>query len=120
MYDQHSINGIGQRHITFAKSGTITTSDIGKACTMNTSQQVAVGTADAAFFGVIQQVSGDDITVTDSGYVTVPYTGSAPTAGAFNNLECGAAGAVQIDNTNGREIFVYSVDTTASTCVVRL
>ena len=101
-------------------SGTFTKgTDEGKAASM-TAGKIKVGAANEVLRGVIKAISGTDITVQVRGLVTVTYTGTAPTAGAWNKLECGAGGAVQVDATNGHEYFVESVDTSASTCMIDL
>lgn len=114
-------DGIGARHVTVTKGGTITLgTHEGKACYVHTDGTLYVGEADKPLFGVIKAIATSQITVQDQGYVEVPYTGSAPTVGSYNKLECGASGAVQVDATNGVPMMVMSVDTDDSTCVIKL
>ncbi len=102
-------------------SGTFTKgTDEGKAASMTTDGKIKVGGADEVLRGVIKAISGTDITVQVRGLAEVSYTGTAPTAGTWNKLECGAGGAIQVDATNGHEFFVETVDTSAGTCVIDL
>lgn len=114
-------NGIGARHVTVTKGGTITLgTHEGQSCYVHTDGTLYVGDSDKALFGVIKAIGTSQITVQDQGYAEVSYTGSAPTVGSYNNLECGASGTVQVDASNGVPMMVMSVDTDASTCVIKL
>jgi hypothetical protein len=119
-YQTHKFAGIGERLVTFKNAGAVVAADIGKAATLESDSDVDAGVADEVLAGKIRQVNGDDVSVQVKGYAEFDYTGTAPTAGAWNKLECAAAGKVQIDATNGHEFFVVSVDATAVTCVVDL
>lgn len=120
-WDSYGRVGTLAQYLGYGRSGTITKgTHEGKAASLTTAGLAKVGGADEHFRGVISAIDGDDITVQVRGLVEVPYTSTAPTAGQYNKLECGASGAVQIDATNGIPFFVESVDTDASTCVVDL
>lgn len=114
-----SVEGIGELNITLAKSGTITAgTHEGLSAQIPSNKAVAVGAADTPLAGKIISINGDDITVQVKGTMTLPYTGTAPTVGTFCNLECGAAGVVVIDDTNGHPFLVLDVDITASTVTI--
>ncbi|MFQ5632548.1 MAG: hypothetical protein ACE5I1_27590, partial [bacterium] len=99
----------------------IVAADVGKAAKPGTNPlEIALGTADTVLRGVISQVNGDDISVLEQGYVWIVYAGTAPTAQAFNKLECAAAAKIQVDATNGRELWVEKVDTTNTKALVYL
>lgn len=120
-WDTVNFAGMAARYVTAEPGGTWTKgTHEGKSCYMHTDGKVYVGAANKPLFGVAGSISDKLITVQDAGYVTVPYTSTAPTVGSFNKLECGASGAVAIDDTNGVPIMVVSVDTDASTCVIKL
>jgi len=120
-WNTYKKSGQFAQYLTYEKVGTITKgTHEGKAAHISTAGKVSVGGADESLRGVISNIEGDVITVQVRGLVEVPYTSTAPTVGAWNKLECGASGAVQIDATNGVPFFVESVDTDASTCVIDL
>lgn len=110
-----SFEGIGEVTITCEKSGTVTAgTHEGKAASMPSSGAAKVGAADEKLLGVIRTINQEDIAVQVGGIMKASYTGSAPTAGAVNKLECGAAGVVQVDASNGDPFYVVKVDTTNS------
>jgi len=118
-WNTHKKSGKFAEYLSYEKSGTVTKgTHEGKAASITTGGLAKVGGADEHFRGAISNIEDDVITVQVRGLVEVPYTSTAPTAGNYNKLECGASGAVQIDATNGIPFFVESVDTDAGTCVV--
>jgi len=64
--------------------------------------------------GIVISIGEGICTVQMTGFVTVAYTGSAPTYGR-QKLEADGAGAVRVDDTYGREYLVTDVDTSAAT-----
>lgn len=120
-WNTHKKAGQFAQYLSYEVSGTVTKgTHEGFAASITTGGLAKVGGANEDFRGVISNIEDDVITVQVRGLVEVPYTGTAPTVGNWNNLECGASGAVQIDDTNGIPFFVESVDATASTCIVDL
>jgi len=123
-YNTYGHDGVFRQHLGYEISGTMTSEDAGKAAkgvaVAGAALKAAVGTANTPLLGMIRIVHSTEVTVQRRGYATLTYTGTAPTAGAYNNLECGADGAVQVDDTNGVPFYVESVDTSASTCLVDL
>lgn len=79
-----------------------------------TAKTVDLCEADDLFDGVVLVVGEGVCTVQVKGFVTLTYTGTAPTIGRVK-LEAGADGAVQVDAENGREYLVTDVDSTAKT-----
>lgn len=120
-WNTHKKSGQFAQFLSYEKSGTVTKgTHEGKAAHITTDGKAAVGGADESFRGPIANIEDDVITVQVRGLAELPYTSTAPTVGAWNKLECGASGAVQIDATNGVPFFVESVDTSAGTCVIDL
>lgn len=117
-------NGQNAKFMGYEVYGTMTKgTHENMAAYITTAGKAAVGSANQPLRGVIKtiDVDGTEVNLQIGGIAAdVPYTGTAPTAGAWNWLECGASGAVQIDATNGKQFFVESVDTVAGTCVIDL
>lgn len=122
-YNAYSRIGIGERHVTYGKSGTITKgTHEGQTAALvgsGTSSLIKIGAAGDDLRGVIRAISGDDITVQDKGFAEVTYSGAAPVVG-WNLLECDGAGGVNVDAINGNLFVVDSVDTVNTKCVVDL
>lgn len=120
-YQRFDITGIGSLHdITMEKSGTITLgTDEGKAASFVSDGKVKVGVADDPLHGKIIAIHDTVITVRDNGWESFTYTGAAPVPG-WNKLECDGNGGVRVDAANGVDFKVAQVDTTATTCLVKL
>ena len=110
-----SMQGIGEGCLS-AKKGAAATA--GYPCHFSASDTVANSANGAVFSGVIAGVRGELVTVQYRGFVTLPYTGTAPTVG-YNALVANGAGGVKTAS-GGRNLLVTSVDTTASTVCVLL
>jgi len=112
-WDTHSFEGIEEVLVTMKKNGTITQgTHENLAAKIAANKEVAVGTANTPLAGKIMAINGDDISVQVKGFMTLPYTGTAPTVGQYNKLECAASGEVQVDASNGHPFLVFNVDTT--------
>ena len=72
----------------------------------------------AVFSGVIAGVRDELVTVQYRGFVTLPYTGTAPAVG-YANLAANGSGGVKTAS-GGRSLLVVSVDPTAATVCVLL
>lgn len=119
-WNEYSLDGIAHVDVTLKKNGTITAGTHEKlAAAIAANKEVAVGGANDEFCGQIIKIAGDDITVRVKGFITIGYTGTAPTLG-WSNLECGASGAVQVDDTNGFPFLVWNVDTTNTEVTILL
>lgn len=120
-WNTHKKSGQFGQYLSYEISGTMTKgTHEGQSASITTGGLAKVGGANEAFRGVIANIEDDVCTLQVRGLVTVPYTSTAPTVGAYNILECGASGSVAIDASNGVPLFVESVDTDAATCVVDL
>lgn len=111
-----SYGEIGRVCATFAQ-GTGVVKD--QVCKISASGEVAKCSAGDKFCGVAVSPRGNHVGVVVGGFVTVPYTGTAPTVG-FATLAANGTGGVKVDATNGRQILVVSVDTAALTVTMYL
>lgn len=108
-----SLEGIGERIVTFGKSGTITKgTHEGQVATVVAGPAVKVSASTNKVAGIIKKINDDNIGVQIGGIMKADYSGSAPTAGAVNNLEADGSGGVNVDAGNGDPFFVWEVDTT--------
>lgn len=85
--------------------------DENKPVKVTAAKTVTLGAANDLLDGVVIDVGEGICTVQMTGFVTVLYSGSAPTVGR-TKLECDGAGKVRVDAGNGREYLVTDVDTT--------
>lgn len=105
-----SFDAIGERYVTFFAGQT---AEDGKLCKMTANGTVGKCAANDAFCGVITQVRGGTASVLMSGYVELPYTGTAPSVG-YCVLAAGGADSVKTAES-GKSYLVVNVDTTAKT-----
>lgn len=110
-----SMQGLGEQCLT-AKKGTAATA--GYPCHFTASDTVANAANNGAFSGVIAGVRGDLVTVQYRGFVTLPYSGTAPGVG-YAALVADGAGGVK-SASSGASYLVASVDTTDHTVCVLL
>ncbi len=110
-----SMQGVGASCLS-AKKGTAATA--GYPCHFSASDTVANSANGAVFSGVIAGVRGELVTVQYRGFVTLPYSGTAPAVG-YATLVANGAGGVKTAS-GGRSLLVVSVDPTASTVCVLL
>lgn len=102
-----SYQAIAQDCASFFASTTV---KAGNLCIMNVNSTVRNCSAGEAFHGVVQFVRESLASVVVRGFVTVKYTGTAPTVGY---CALAAAGATTVQITDGaREYLVVNVDTT--------
>lgn len=107
-------------HLTSFKSTGLTANDAptggdsntGAAVTMVDNATVGKGDAGDKLVGQVKKYESDGIvSVADAGYLTIGYSGSAPTLG--ESVECDGDGKVQIATSNNVSTnIVVSVDTT--------
>ena len=110
-----SMQGIGESCLS-AKKGSAAT--VGYPCHFSANDTVADSANGAVFSGVIAGVRDELVTVQYRGFVTLPYTGTAPAVG-YATLAANGAGGVKTAS-GGRSLLVVSVDTTDSTVCVLL
>lgn len=110
-----AFHGLGQQLCTFETAATA--DDLGKVCKMADGGVAVCGAGDDVC-GVLCDVRAGAAAVQLRGYVELPYTGTAPTAG-YCALTADGAGGVQCAE-GAHEFLVLSVDETASTVGVWL
>ena len=97
-----SMQGIGAAHLS-AKAGAAVT--VGYPCHFSGNDTVANSASGGEFSGVIEGARSGLVTVQYRGFVTLPYSGTAPTVGY---------GGVKTA-TSGRNYLIVHVDTAAKT-----
>lgn len=108
----YSFNGIGDISITLCDGGM----EIGQVMKISDSHTGAGCEAGAVFHGVCRWKKGESATVQVKGFVTLGYTGTAPTVGVCS-LVADGAGGVQVDGDakEGTAWLVVDVDDTQKT-----
>lgn len=105
-----SFSGFNENSVTFIRSQDVTA---GKAVKVTDNGTVSVCENGDIFCGVATDVRNDCATVQLTGYVRLPYSGSAPSLG-YTALTSDGNGAVTADE-NGRTYLVTDIDTTNTT-----
>lgn len=105
-----SMQGIGTEHLS-AKAGASVT--VGYPCHFIANDTVTNSAVGADFSGVIAGIRSGLVTVQYHGFVTLPYSGTAPTVG-YATLAADGAGGVKTA-TSGRSYLIVHVDTAANT-----
>lgn len=109
-----SFDGIGDSLVTFISANAVK----GQLVKVSAAGTVAPCSAGDAFDGVAVFVEGGYAGVRLHGFVTVSYTGTAPSVG-HNTLVADGAGGLKADNS-GKDYLVVDKDTTAKTVTVIL
>lgn len=105
-----SFQGIGQQAVSFF-AGKIM--DAGTVCKVTANSCVTTCAAGEAFCGIAGNTRGGVTHVTLKGYVTVPYTGTAPKVGWCALAANGNGGVKTLEGA--REYLVVNVNTTDNT-----
>lgn len=105
-----SMQGIGAAHLS-AKAGAAVTA--GYPCHFTGNDTVANSASGGEFCGVIEGVRSGLVTVQYHGFVTLPYSGTAPAVG-YGILAADGTGGVKTA-TSGRSYLIVHVDTAAKT-----
>ena len=108
-----SFNGIGDKLVTFLNNG----AEKGEVVKVSAAGTVAPCSDDDVFDGVAVFVDGGYAGVRLRGFVTVSYSGAAPSVG-HSLLLADGSGGVAVDNSDGRDYLVVDVDTTAKTATI--
>ncbi len=108
-----SYEGIGHLAVTFPAGSCVA----GKVCKIGTDGKAATCAAGDKLCGVTESVNGSQAGVQIHGFVTVDYTGTAPTAGYVSLCADGNGG---VKTGAGREYLVTAVDTAAKTVTFEL
>lgn len=107
-----SFGGVGELCVTFKTNGSVT-----KGCPvkMSANDTVAACADGDRMIGVAIDVSNDGYaTVQLAGFVTMSYTGTAPTVG-YAALVANGNGGLKTVSTGGGEYLVLDVDASANT-----
>jgi len=114
-----SLKGIDSNPTLLADSLTRGT-DEGKPVKFSDNLTVALCSDGDDFVGIVEAIDPDNAVcvVRDHGYVTVPYTGSAPSVG-YGILSANGAGGVKTDSA-GRSYYIGNVDTVNATVTFKL
>ena len=117
-----SWNEIGNHDEVTLKSALVA-ADKGKVCKLSANDTGALGSAEDLIFGLIKQVDDDGgLTVQHEGFITVTYTGSAPSVGQAE-LACNGSGGVKLvatPGTPGKKYLVVNVDTSGTKVTFKL
>lgn len=104
-----SFQSIAQKRVTFLASGDLKENTV---CMVNTNNSVGVCVEGDVFCGVVSSVKNGLVSVTMHGFVTMPYSGDAPTID-YCTLCSDKNGNVM--RGGFREYLVVNVDTTQKT-----
>lgn len=105
-----SFDSIGQECVTVTSNNTISENI---PCKFSSSRTVSACADGNAIHGICIRQEGSLVTLQIKGFVTLPYSGSAPTVG-FCSLAAAASGKVK-KLENAKEYLVVDVNTTNST-----
>ena len=109
-----SFKGLGENVITFKTTNAVA----GEPVTISANERVTKSTSGETFCGVAVSVSEDYAAVQISGFVELPYSGTAPTVG-YNTFVANGNGGVRT-NTTGRTLLVVNVNSSTSKVVAML
>ena len=109
-----SYEGIGRLLVTFPDCG----AGEGQVCKINSEGMADVCLTNDRFCGVAHLVDQGMASVQMEGFVTVEYSGAAPTLG-YNKLAADGFGGVYV-NTSGQTYLVVKVDTSRTTVTFKL
>ena len=110
-----SFEGVGQICATFLGSGLTE----GKVVKLSQNGTAAPCKTDDPFCGVVLHCGDGACTVQVRGFVSVPYSGTAPTVG-WCALAADGQGGVKTAASGGMKLLVVDVDATAKTVTVML
>lgn len=111
-----SFNGYKESLATFKAADGLTP---GVPVKISANDTVDSCAAEESFCGVANGVSRGYASVQMSGFVTLVYTGAAPTVG-YKTLAADGSGGVKVVATGGRSLLLLQVDTAAKTVGVML
>ena len=105
-----SFSGFNEKSTTFICAQDVVA---GKVVKVTENGTVSICSNGDAFCGVVTDVRGDCATVQLTGYIRMPYSGTAPSLG-YTALAADGNGAVKAGE-DGRTYLVTDIDTTDST-----
>ena len=106
-----NFNGFDEKVLTFECDTEI---NAGTPVKISANGKVAACAAGDRFIGIALGSRGGYASVMVGGFITLPYTSTAP-ATNYAKLVADGNGGVKVDATNGTEAVVISVDTTEKT-----
>lgn len=106
-----NFNGFNEKVLTFECDTEI---KAGTPVKITANGKVAAAAAGDRFVGTCIYTRCGFAAVQVEGYVTLPYTSTAPTVN-YAKLVADGNGGVKVDATNGSEVVVICVDTSAKT-----
>ena len=106
-----NFNGFNEKVLTFECDTEI---GAGSPVKLSANGKVSVCSAGDRFVGICLGTRGGYASVLVEGYITLPYTGTAPTVN-YVKLVADGNGAVKVDASNGGEVVAVCVDTTEKT-----
>ncbi|HHW45540.1 MAG TPA: hypothetical protein GXX17_01345 [Clostridiales bacterium] len=105
-----NFNGFHENLLTLKVSGKVKP---GETVAIGANKTVSPCPDSVAFSGVARSVREGYASVQFTGYVCLPYTGTAPSLGVTSLVSNGSGG---VKSGTGRQVIVLEVDTTARTC----
>ena len=109
-----SYEGIGYLAVTLPNRNCT----VGQLCTLNLSGQGVNAGDGETFLGVVEAVDGKKMAVQIEGFVTMKYSGTAPSLG-YVKLSSNGNGGVRVNNA-GREYLVLECNNDTSTVIMKL
>ena len=110
-----AFNSIGEHLVTFASNGV----NKGEPVKVSAAGTVSPCSAGDVFDGAAVDVRGGYASVALDGFVTLPYTGTAPGIGHVT-LAADGSGGVKTAASGGRTVLAVDVDTAAKTVCFKL
>lgn len=111
-----SFKGINEQVITFKTEEEL---EAGTLVTVTDNGTVSACAANDKITGVVVSCRNGLAAVQISGYVTLPYSGTAPTLG-WSAICASSETKIKADSTNGKLVTVLETDTTALTAGILL
>lgn len=109
------LNGFERKEVTFNTSASVKE---GETVNLMSKSTLGLAIADSNFCGVCSSIRGKSASLVLKGYVTVSYSGTAPSIG-YNKLAADGLGGVQVSES-GRHILVADIDKGTLTCGIIL
>lgn len=111
-----SFESIGSEYVTFSARGTLSQ---GTPCKVIANGAVMACTAGDDFCGVACAPKNDTVAVQLRGFVTLPYTGTAPTLG-YCGLVADGTGKVKVSSDAARKFLTVQVNPASATVCILL
>lgn len=109
------LNGFDRKEVTFNASST---AKEGKTVSLINKTTVGASSVDTNFLGICVSVRSGMASVVLRGYVTVSYSGTAPSLG-YSKIAADGTGGIKLSDS-GRDILVADVDLINGTCGIVL